>query len=145
MRKNALQVLIPKFGLEGTVYLNSLKDDAKKLPSNVTFTFNEEVNTKKNSIKREFNNIILYLQDYTQRCGDIVFHAFDPVTVRLSLDSTNVQHEKLVFQLVKPYIKGFSVEPEELAEETKENQQQDIEMSPAPPQKKSKKSKQNKK
>lgn len=63
----------------------------------------------------------------------------------MSLDSTNVQHEKLVFQLVKPYIKGFSVEPEELAEETKENQQQDIEMSPAPPQKKSKKSKQNKK
>lgn len=43
VRKNALQVLIPKFGLEGTVYLNSLKDDAKKLPSNVTFTFNEEV------------------------------------------------------------------------------------------------------
>ncbi|KAI8129308.1 hypothetical protein FF38_13008 [Lucilia cuprina] len=122
VRKNALQVLIPKFGLEGTVYLNSLKDDAKKLPGNVTFTFNEE--------------------DYTQRCGNVIFHAFDPVTVRLSLDSTNVQHEKLVFELVKPYIKGFSVEPEETNETVKENN--DVEISTAPPQKKSKKSKQNK-
>lgn len=54
------------------------------------------------------------------RCGDVVFHAFDPVTVRLSLDSTNVQHEKLIFQLVKPYIEGFSVKTldEQKKEET---------------------------
>lgn len=37
-----------------------------------------------------------------------MFHSFDPVIVRLSLDSTNIQHEKLVFELVKPYIEGFS-------------------------------------
>lgn len=43
VRKNALQILIPKFGLEGTVYLNSLKDDQKKLPGGVVFNFNEEV------------------------------------------------------------------------------------------------------
>lgn len=51
-------------------------------------------------------------------CGDIVFRAFDPVKVRLSLDSTNIQHEKLVFQLVEPFIEGFSVKTlkEELAE-----------------------------
>jgi hypothetical protein len=29
--------------------------------------------------------------------------------VRLSLDSTNIQHEKLVFELVKPFIDGFSI------------------------------------
>lgn len=38
-----------------------------------------------------------------------MFHSFDPVTVRLSLDTTNVQHEKLLLELVKPYIEGFSV------------------------------------
>lgn len=38
-----------------------------------------------------------------------MFHSFDPVTVRLSLDATNVQHEKLVLELVTPYIEGFSV------------------------------------
>lgn len=43
------------------------------------------------------------------RCGDIVFHAFDPVKVRLSIDSSNIQHEKLTFELVEPYIENFSV------------------------------------
>ncbi|XP_034662010.1 LOW QUALITY PROTEIN: exosome complex exonuclease RRP44 [Drosophila subobscura] len=94
VRKNALQVLIPKYGLEGTLYLKTDKegkDGVERTKSEIIFTFNEE--------------------DHTQRCGNVVFHSFDPVTVRLSLDSSNVQHEKLVFRLVKPYIKGFSVEP----------------------------------
>jgi exosome complex exonuclease DIS3/RRP44 len=33
--------------------------------------------------------------------------------VRLSIDSTNAQHEKLIFELVKPYIEGFSVSTKE--------------------------------
>ena len=33
------------------------------------------------------------------------------VTVQLSLDSSNVQHEKLALRLVRPRIEGFSVEP----------------------------------
>lgn len=45
----------------------------------------------------------------TQTCGNVVFHCFDPVTVQLSLDRSNVQHEKLVFKLVKPYIENFSL------------------------------------
>lgn len=48
-------------------------------------------------------------QNQSQQCGNIIFHSFDPVIVRLSLDSSNVQHEKLVFELVKPYIEGFSL------------------------------------
>lgn len=87
VRKNALQVLIPKYGLEGTIYLS---DKNNKSNSSVEFIYNEE--------------------NQTQQHGNIIFHSFDPVTVRLGLDSSNIQHEKLVFQLVKPYIKGFSVE-----------------------------------
>ncbi|KAJ6635843.1 Exosome complex exonuclease RRP44 [Pseudolycoriella hygida] len=87
VRKNALQVLIPKFGLEGTIYVSGKKGQGKKF--DVKFVYNEE--------------------EHTQQCGNIVFHSFDPVTVRLSLDTSNVQHEKLVLQLVKPYIEGFSV------------------------------------
>ncbi|XP_039289290.1 exosome complex exonuclease RRP44 [Nilaparvata lugens] len=83
VRKNALQILVPRYGLEGTLYL-------KNKDCSVEFTFNEE--------------------DHTQRCGKVLFHAFDPVTVQLSLDASNVQHEKLVFKLVKPFIAGFSVE-----------------------------------
>lgn len=42
-----------------------------------------------------------------------MFRAFDPVVIRLSLDATNIQREKIVFELVKPFIPGFSVEPME--------------------------------
>ncbi|XP_020278161.1 exosome complex exonuclease RRP44 [Pseudomyrmex gracilis] len=83
VRKNALQILIPKYGLEGTLYLNPT--------SSITFTYNSE--------------------DQSQTCGDIVFRAFDPIIVQLSLDRSNVQHEKLIFKLVKPEISDFSVSP----------------------------------
>ncbi|KAI4469625.1 ribonuclease [Holotrichia oblita] len=103
VRKNALQVLIPKYGLESTLYLGK-KDEKLDI-----FTYNEE--------------------DQTQRCGDVVFHAFDPVTIRLSMDSKNIQHEKFVLQLVFPVIEGFSVPPLD-----------DVEMTePEVPQKKRKK------
>ncbi|TGZ55492.1 exosome complex exonuclease RRP44 [Temnothorax longispinosus] len=84
VRKNALQVLIPKYGLEGTVYLKSAS-------SSVTFTYNSE--------------------DQSQTCGEVVFRAFDPIVVQMSLDRSNVQHERLFFKLVKPEIPDFSVPP----------------------------------
>lgn len=53
---------------------------------------------------------------------------FDPVTVQLSLDRSNVQHEKLVFKLVKPYIPGFSItcnsEEQSITENSLKEQQQ---------------------
>ncbi|XP_076634514.1 exosome complex exonuclease RRP44-like protein Dis3 [Colletes latitarsis] len=91
VRKNALQILIPKYGLEGTLYLND-----KKTSSSVSFTYNSE--------------------DHSQSCGDIVFRTFDPVIVQISLDRSNVQHEKIIFKLVKPFIPGFSVPLADAAE-----------------------------
>ncbi|XP_049870396.1 exosome complex exonuclease RRP44 [Pectinophora gossypiella] len=80
VKRNALQVLIPKYGLERPLLLPSDK-----------FSYNEE--------------------EHLQRCGDVVLRTFDEITVRLSLDSTNLQHRKLVFQLVKPHVPGFSYVP----------------------------------
>jgi len=58
-----------------------------------------------------FNSVFPFpIQNQSQQCGNIIFHSFDPVVVRLSLDSTNIQHEKLTFQMVKPFIKDFSIE-----------------------------------
>lgn len=62
-----------------------------------------------------------YPQDQTQKAGDVVLHAFDPVTIRLSLNSDNIQHEKFVMQLVKPFIEGFSVAPLNESETTTPN------------------------
>ncbi|CAG4919042.1 unnamed protein product [Colias eurytheme] len=77
VKRNALQVLIPKYGLEGPLYLPSDK-----------FVYNEE--------------------EHVQICNGVVLRTFDEIVVRLSLDSSNLQHRKLVFQLVKPSIPGFS-------------------------------------
>lgn len=85
VRKNALQILIPKYGLECTLFL------ARKGETSNIFEYNEE--------------------DQSQKAGNITLHAFDPVKIRLSLDSNNIQHEKFVLQLVSPYIEGFSVPP----------------------------------
>lgn len=63
--------------------------------------------------------ILFRPQEHIQTCGDVVLKTFDELTVRLSLDSTNLQHKKLVFELVKPHIPGFSVVPD--AEESKES------------------------
>ncbi|CAL1543487.1 unnamed protein product [Lymnaea stagnalis] len=84
VRKNALQVLISKYGLEGTVFLN---DDNQK--SSSLFVYDEEMNT--------------------QSAGDVTIHVFDPVIVQLSIDRSNVQHMKLSLKLVRPVIPGFSV------------------------------------
>uniref|UniRef100_A0A182WAH3 Protein DIS3 homolog n=1 Tax=Anopheles minimus TaxID=112268 RepID=A0A182WAH3_9DIPT len=92
IRKNALQILVPKYGFEGTIYVTGRNNE--EIKTGVRFVYDEE--------------------GQTQRCGKIVFKAFDPVVVRLSLDSTNVQHEKLVFELVEPYIEGFSVKPDSM-------------------------------
>lgn len=87
VRKNALTILIPKFGMEGTIYVAD--KNGQTIGDRPKFTYDEE--------------------NHTQSCGSVTFHAFDPVTVRLSLDSTNVQHEKIVLELVQPFIEGFSV------------------------------------
>ncbi|KAL3284855.1 hypothetical protein HHI36_018994 [Cryptolaemus montrouzieri] len=84
VRKNALQILLPKYGLECTLYLSVKGNES-------LFEYDEE--------------------EQTQKAGDVIFHAFDPVTVRVSLDSKNIQHEKFLLQLVKPTIEGFSVKP----------------------------------
>jgi len=84
VRKNALQVLIPKYGLEGTVFLHQDQDKKQSL-----FTYNEE--------------------EGTQTAGAVTFHVFDPVIVQLSIDRSNVQHMKLSLKLVKPHVPGFSI------------------------------------
>ncbi|GIY42961.1 exosome complex exonuclease RRP44 [Caerostris darwini] len=86
IRENALQVLLPRFGLECTLYLNSNKEN-----DNVIFTYDEK--------------------GPTQSAHGIILRQFDPVIVQLHIDKTNVQHQKTTLKLVKPFIPGFSVEP----------------------------------
>ncbi|GBP37964.1 Exosome complex exonuclease RRP44 [Eumeta japonica] len=95
VKRNALQVLIPKYGLEGPLYLPAEK-----------FIYNEE--------------------EHFQICGDVILKTFDELIIRLSLDSSNLQHRKLVFQLVKPYIPDFSYNLDE--DEKSDVIQMDVEL-----------------
>ncbi|KAG8182151.1 hypothetical protein JTE90_014561 [Oedothorax gibbosus] len=86
IRENALQVLLPRFGLECTLYLHSKNSEEESI-----FTYDE--------------------QGPTQTAEGVTLHQFDPVTVQLHIDNTNVQHQKTVLKLVQPQIPGFSVAP----------------------------------
>ncbi|XP_008427489.1 exosome complex exonuclease RRP44 [Poecilia reticulata] len=83
VRKNAIIVLIPKFGLEGTVFFDA-KDKASP-----NLVFNEEGPTLK--VERH------------------TFHIFDQVKVTISLDDSNIQHQKIRMALTEPVIPGVSV------------------------------------
>uniref|UniRef100_A0A674DEZ2 Exosome complex exonuclease RRP44 n=2 Tax=Salmo trutta TaxID=8032 RepID=A0A674DEZ2_SALTR len=87
VRKNAIIVLIPKFGLEGTVFFENKDKPSPKL------IFNEEVPS-------------LTVEGHS-------FNMFDKVKVTISLDASNVQHQKIRMSLVEPVISGVSVAPSE--------------------------------
>merc|ERR1712059_63379 len=98
IRQNAVQVLIPKYGLEGTLFLrsNSKKQEAGK---GLDWVYDEE--------------------ETSQRLGEVKLPLFMKLTVQVFLDSSDVQHEKLSLRLVTPVIPGFSVSPSPQIEENK--------------------------
>uniref|UniRef100_A0A671DNZ0 DIS3 homolog, exosome endoribonuclease and 3'-5' exoribonuclease n=1 Tax=Rhinolophus ferrumequinum TaxID=59479 RepID=A0A671DNZ0_RHIFE len=83
VRKNAIVVLIPKYGLEGTVFFEE-KDKPKP-----RLIYDDEMP----SLKVE----------------DTVFHVFDKVKVKIMLDSSNLQHQKIRMSLVEPQIPGINI------------------------------------
>ena len=82
IRQNALQILIPKYGLEGTLFLRG-GDGAKE------WVYDEE--------------------EPSQSCDGVKVTLFMKVIVQVYLDSSDIQHEKLSLRLVSPNIPGFSV------------------------------------
>jgi len=85
IRQNALQILIPKYGLEGTLFLRSGEGGKE-------WVYDEE--------------------EPSQTCEGIKVTLFMKVIVQVYLDSSDIQHEKLSLKLVSPHISGFSVIPE---------------------------------
>ena len=85
-RRNAIQVLIPKYGLESAIML----------PAKSAFVFDEDTCS---------------LRVATGASAGLQLFMFDAVRVRLELVSTNAeQHHRLQLKLIEPKIDGFSVE-----------------------------------
>ncbi|XP_061767680.1 exosome complex exonuclease RRP44 isoform X1 [Nerophis ophidion] len=83
LRKNAIIVLIPKFGLEGTVFFDG------KDKRGTSLVFDAEAPS-------------LTVEQHT-------FHIFDRVKVTITLDDSNIQHQKIRMALTEPVIPGVSV------------------------------------
>ena len=83
VRRNALQVLIPKYGLEGSVFFDSKAGEAV-----VTVVFDDSVPCL--------------------TVEGIKFHTFDRVMVKVVTERTDIQHSKLKLYLVSPVIAGVS-------------------------------------
>ncbi|EHB18154.1 Exosome complex exonuclease RRP44 [Heterocephalus glaber] len=88
VRKNAIVVLIPKYGLEGTVFF-------------------EEKDKPKPQLVYDDETLSLKIEG-------TVFHVFDKVKVKIMLDSSNLQHQKIRMALVEPQIPGISI-PNEIS------------------------------
>ena len=86
IRQNALQILIPKYGLEGTLFLRGARDEES------AWVYDEE--------------------EPSQTCAGVKVTLFMKVIVQVYLDSSDIQHEKLSLRLVSPNIPGFSVPAE---------------------------------
>ncbi|KAG1933606.1 exosome complex exonuclease RRP44 [Pimephales promelas] len=93
VRKNAIIILIPKFGLEGTVFFENKDKPSPHL------NFDSEGPTLK-------------VEEHT-------FHIFDKVKVTISLDASNIQHQRIRMALIEPVIPGVSVPVPELEPEAK--------------------------
>ncbi|NXK60227.1 RRP44 exonuclease, partial [Sylvietta virens] len=78
VRKNAIVVLIPKYGLEGTVFFEEKDKPTPKLE------YNSEVPS-------------LTVENTT-------LHVFDKVKVNIMLDDSNIQHQKMRMVLVEPKV-----------------------------------------
>ena len=87
VRKNAIQVLIPKYGLEGTVFLDR---DYEGNPTSA--------------------DLLNYTEEKCQiYVGTVRLRVFDKVVVQISHDASNIQHQRINLKLVAPKIDGISV------------------------------------
>eukprot|EP00730_Choanoeca_flexa_P007158 TRINITY_DN12289_c0_g2_i1.p1 TRINITY_DN12289_c0_g2~~TRINITY_DN12289_c0_g2_i1.p1 ORF type:complete len:726 (+),score=172.14 TRINITY_DN12289_c0_g2_i1:2-2179(+) len=89
VRKNAVQVLVPAFGLEGPVYLD-VAQEGKTAPQ---LEYDTEAMTLTATAEGETT----------------LLRVFDRVIVQIEVDSSNVQQEKMLLRLVQPCIPGISL------------------------------------
>ncbi|ROT80486.1 putative exosome complex exonuclease RRP44 [Penaeus vannamei] len=109
LHKNAIQVLVPSIGQQLTLYLDSKKkpekddkkDDKKKGGKRAETM---EVDDDVPAPEFEFNEQELYI-----KCGPVVIRPFDQLFIQVTVDSSDVQHQRVVSKLIHPVIPGFSV------------------------------------
>ena len=85
VKRNALQVLVPRYGLESMLFLDN----------------KEEANS---TIKLEYDEV-----ECSLLVGEVMFRTFDPIVVQVSVEKSGLQQSKVKLSLVKPVIPSVSV------------------------------------
>lgn len=110
VRKNALQVLVPKFGLEGllsfapergagTTVSSSTAEQPEYEPVSPAVRFEH---------REESGSVLVTAADGETRHE---FRLFEQLHVRVAVTQPSLQRQRLAFRLVYPAIPGFSVPP----------------------------------
>lgn len=87
VKKNALQVLVPKYGLESTIF----------------FDFDRSDPSRKLDVKADDSVPSLSVEG-------VEFHLFDKLRVMITVEKSNIQQFRLRLGLVDPVVPGVSVE-----------------------------------
>lgn len=103
VRRNALQILLPKYGLENPLFFENSPD-----------TPNVD-DQKKLMIVPDDSEPSLVVEG-------VKFCLFDKIVVRVSVEKSGLQQSKLTLRLVKPRIPGVSIEPEKEKEENEDSE-----------------------
>ena len=91
VKKNSLQVIIPKYGYEGHILLDTPVAMGDKP-------------RKKQYLNTHFNESELSIS-----VEGHIFRVFDPIQVKLVVQRSSIQDSKVVLQLVSPSVRGLSV------------------------------------
>ena len=84
VKRNALQVLVPRYGLESMLFLDNKEETSP--------------------VKLDYDEI-----ECSLLVGGIKFHTFDSIVVQLSVEKSGLQQSKVKLSLVKPFIPHVSV------------------------------------
>nr|XP_045614320.1 exosome complex exonuclease RRP44-like [Procambarus clarkii] len=107
LHKNAIQVLAPTIGQQLTLFLDKggNKDKEAKIgkPQQVSSQA-MEVEEETPAVEFEFNEQELFV-----KCNDVIIRPFDHLRIQVSVDASDVQHQRVVCKLIHPVIPGFSV------------------------------------
>lgn len=85
VKRNALQVLVPRYGLESMLFLDNKEET-------------------KSTVKLDYDEV-----ECTLSVGGIKFRTFDSIVVQLSVEKSGLQQSKVKLSLVKPAIPSISV------------------------------------
>ena len=100
VKRNALQVLVPKFGLEGNIFFDDVENDVAVREGGVARAKVGGVAAKKLALTFLDSEPSLTVEG-------VKFRLFDKVVVRISVEQSSIQHSRLRLCLLHPQVPGL--------------------------------------